>query len=63
MTTYPSATPTVPTSTAGVPCAARPGTPFRHPAGPCQCFFGGAAPELATGAYPGPATSRRTTAA
>ncbi|MFC0643935.1 hypothetical protein [Cellulomonas phragmiteti] len=29
-----------------VPCAARPGTPFRHLDGPCQCFFGGPAPEF-----------------
>lgn len=29
-----------------VPCAARPGTPFRHVDGPCQCFFGGPAPEF-----------------
>lgn len=31
---------------APVPCAARPGTPFRHVDGPCQCFFGGPAPEF-----------------
>ncbi|UZN03221.1 hypothetical protein [Cellulomonas sp. S1-8] len=31
---------------APVPCAARPGTPFRHLDGPCQCFFGGPAPEF-----------------
>lgn len=32
---------------APVPCAARPGTLFRHLDGPCQCFFGGPAPEFA----------------
>lgn len=31
-----------------VPCAARPSTSFRHLDGPCQCFFGGPAPEFAT---------------
>lgn len=30
-----------------VPCAARPSTTFRHLDGPCQCFFGGPAPEFA----------------
>lgn len=30
-----------------VPCAARPSTSFRHRYGPCQCFFGGPAPEFA----------------
>lgn len=29
-----------------VPCAARPGTQLRHLDGPCQCFFGGPAPEF-----------------
>ena len=33
-------------TTTPVPCAARPGTPFRHVDGPCQCFFGGPAPEF-----------------
>jgi len=32
--------------TGPVPCAARPGTPFRHLDGRCQCFFGGPAPEF-----------------
>ncbi|MBD7917835.1 hypothetical protein H9657_06025 [Cellulomonas sp. Sa3CUA2] len=34
------------TPVAPVPCAARPGTPFRHLEGPCECFFGGRAPEF-----------------
>ena len=34
----------------GVPCAARPGTSFRHLDGPCQCFFGGPPPEFAPSA-------------
>ncbi|MCC2313692.1 hypothetical protein [Cellulomonas xiejunii] len=38
--------PDVPAERAPVPCAARPGTPFRHLDGPCQCFFGGPAPEF-----------------
>lgn len=29
-------------------CAARPATSFRHFDSPCQCFFGGPAPEFAT---------------
>jgi hypothetical protein len=66
MTTSLSPTLAVPTTPAtplahGVPCAARPGTSFRHLDGRCQCFFGGAAPELAAPPYP--ATSRRSTAA
>jgi hypothetical protein len=65
MTTSLSPTLTVPTTptttlTAGVPCAARPGTPFRHPDHRCQCFIGGAAPELAAPPYPHPVTSSRT---
>jgi hypothetical protein len=31
---------------AGVPCAARPSTGFRHFDGPCQCFFGGPPPSF-----------------
>ena len=30
---------------AGVPCAARPSTQYRHYDGPCECFFGGSQPE------------------
>lgn len=56
MTTSLLSTPTVPrpssTRTPGVPCAARPGTPYRHPDGRCECFFGGPAPELADPPYP-----------
>lgn len=29
-----------------VPCAARPSTNFVHLNGPCNCFFGGEAPEF-----------------
>jgi hypothetical protein len=65
MTTSLSPTLAVPappaTVTAGVPCAARPGTSFQHLDGQCQCFFGGAAPVLAAPPYPHPhpATSSR----
>ena len=31
---------------AGVPCAARPSTRYRHFDGPCRCFVGGPAPEF-----------------
>lgn len=31
---------------AGVPCAARPSTRYRHLDGPCRCFVGGPAPEF-----------------
>lgn len=34
-------------SPARIPCAARPSTGFVHLDGPCQCFFGGPAPEFA----------------
>ena len=40
---------------AGVPCAARPSTGFRHLDGPCQCFFGGPPPTFP--ATPNPAAS------
>ncbi len=69
MTTFLSPTRVVPTTPAetladGVPCAARPGTPFRHLDGRCQCFLGGAAPELAAHPhpFPHPAKSSRTAA-
>ena len=40
---------TVPTAADAtpIPCAARPSTGFLHLDGPCQCFFGGPAPEFA----------------
>jgi hypothetical protein len=47
------------TLAAGVPCAARPGTSFRHLDGRCQCFFGGEAPQLAGSAYPRHRPDRR----
>ncbi len=38
---------------AGVACAARPSTRYRHFDGPCRCFVGGPAPEFpATSASP-----------
>jgi hypothetical protein len=57
MTTTLSATFADPVTLApGVPCAARPGTAFRHLDGRCQCFFGGAPPQLTPSPFADPAT-------
>jgi hypothetical protein len=37
-----------------VPCAARPGSGLAHLDGPCQCFFGGPAPEFLGDGLRGP---------
>lgn len=37
---------------AGVPCAARPATGFRHLDGVCECFFGGSPPAFPAASDP-----------
>ncbi len=45
------------TDAAGIPCAARPATGYRHYDGPCRCFVGGPAPEYPPTRRPGPETT------